>query len=377
MRAILKRKYLIVRGICLHLLGHIIPQTSGTLPDIRQMKKVLIVRIDRIGDMVLSTPVFKSLKAANPQLEITILASPANSAILDNNPSVDHIVEYNPAKGLRGLLDVIKQLRKSSLDLAIDSYDNYKLVSALIVFLGGAKWRVGYPSYGREIFFNIKVARPPGEAHFIDVVMNTLKPLGVAINDRVPEIFITQDERKKGGEWLAQMGIENKPVIGVHPGAYYESQRWPIEYYAELITLLQKNKNLEVVIFGGPGDSSILDQIQLQLNGKVLTYEHNDMRHFLALVSKCSLFICNNSGPLHMACALGVPTISFMGPTVKGRWMPVGDQHKIFRIDDLSCIGCGAGTCIIKTHDCMRRITPNYVMDLIEKTNSFILSARI
>jgi len=364
---LLKKYYLNIRGIFLRALGHIIRQSSGTLPDIHQIKRVLIVRIDRIGDMVLSTPAFKSLKAANPLLEITVLASPSNSSLLENNRNVDHIVVYDPAKGLAGLLRVIAKLRGYGFDLAIDPYDNYKLTSALIVFLSGAKGRVGYPSYGREIFFNIIIERPPDETHFIDVVMNTFKPLGVATKDRVPEIFITHDEIIKGREWLKQKGIEKESIIGVHPGAHYESQRWPAEYYAKLINLLQKKKNLKVILFIGPGESSIIEKIQSRLNGGIIIYADEDFRQFLTLLSKCSLFICNNSGPLHIATALRVPSVSFMGPSLKSRWWPSGENQIVLRMDNLPCIGCNSGKCKIGSHDCMLLIEPAMVIKAIDK----------
>ena len=365
MRVEIKKYYLTIRGICLRALGHIIPQASKTLPDIRQIKRVLFVRIDRIGDMVLSTPVFKSLKAANPLLEITILASSGNSPLLVNNPNVDHMISYNPAKGLQSLLSVIGKLRNNKFDLAIDPYDNYRLTSALIVFLSGAKWRVGYSCYGREIFFNIKVERPPDDTHFIDVVLNSIEPLGIATKDRVPEIFITKDEEKKGREWLAQTGIENKPIVGIHPGAYYESQRWPTEYYADFIVRLRENRDFEAILFGGPSDSSVINHIKSRLNGKIPICEDKDLRRVLALISECKLFICNNSGPLHMAAALGVPTISFMGPSQKVRWWPAGEKHIVLRVDDLPCIGCNSGQCKIGTHNCMDQITPETVLNMV------------
>ncbi len=366
MRAALKRCYLTGRKTCLVVLRHLIEKDFKPAPDIRQIKQLLFIRIDRIGDMVLSTPVFKSLKSANPLLEITVLASPTNARLIELNPYVDRVIIFDTHGGLCHAFMVIRNLRKFGFDLAIDPYRGYALRSACIAFLSGAKWRVGYPFCGREIFFNIAAEEPPADLPIIDEVLNTLTPLGVHAKERVPQIFLSDTEKKWAKEWLAQAGIRTTFLIGVHPGAYYESQRWPAESFADLILRLKRERDFKVILFGGPADSSVISRMRSRLNGQIPIHESEDLRLFLALIAECSLFICNNSGPLHMAAALGIPTISFMGPTVKERWMPVGDGHKVLRVDNLHCIGCNSGRCKIGTHDCMKRITPDIVLNRVE-----------
>jgi len=123
---------------------------------------------------------------------------------------------------------------------------------------------------------------------------------------------------------------------------------------------------LDVIIFGGPGDEGLVDQIRSMIYAEVPTYVGDDLRRVAVLLSCCSVFICNNSGPLHIAVSVGIPTISIMGPTNKDRWMPIGEFHEVLRIDDLPCIGCNLGYCKIKTHDCMRLITPSMVIDAVK-----------
>jgi len=123
---------------------------------------------------------------------------------------------------------------------------------------------------------------------------------------------------------------------------------------------------LDILIFGGPREKGFVDQITSMINGEVMTYVGGNLRRFVALVDSCCMLICNNSGPLHVAVALGVPTISFMGPTNKDRWMPIGNIHKVLRIDNLPCIGCNLGYCKIKTYDCMRLITPSMVLEAVK-----------
>lgn len=365
MRAVFKRCYLAGRKTCLDVLRRLISKDFKPAPDIRAIKKLLFIRIDRIGDMVLSTPVFKSLKSANPLLEITVLASPSNARLIELNPYVERVMIFDTGSGLLHAFMVIRNLRKIGFDLAIDPYRGYALKSACISFLSGAKWRVGYPSCGREIFFNIEAEKPPADLPIIDEVLNTLNTLGVYPKERVPQIFISDTEKIRAKEWLMQAGIRNTLIIGVHPGAHYESQRWPTENYANLILRLQRETDFDVILFGGPEDLSVISKMRSRLNGEIPIFVSQDLRLFLALLAECSLLICNNSGPLHMAAALGVPTISFMGPTVKERWMPVGNGHKVLRVNELDCIGCNSGRCKIETHDCMKRITPEIVLNKV------------
>jgi len=359
-----KNIYLYSRKLFLNLLARVL-SNDVTYLNAALIRKILFVRIDRIGDLVLSTPALNILKKNYPHASITVLASRSNSSVVLNNPHVDECIVYDRQGGVSGLVTLLGRLRSFCFDLAIDPFDDYELKSALIVFLSGAKYRVGYSVYGKEVFYNLKVKKRDGIDHFMKCVLRVLEPLGIKDNNFVPEIFLTSEELYQAKKWLKNMRVK-APFIGVHPGAYYESQRWPTEYFAELIDQARR-KHLEVLLFGGIEDREIIDRILSSIDQIIPYYVGDDLRQFMALLAQCCLFVCNNSGPLHIACALGVPTISFMGPTVKERWIPIGDQHKVLRLDNLPCIGCGAGTCIMQTHDCMRHIRPDTVMDLIEK----------
>ena len=367
MKDTVKNIYLNFRKYLLRALAIFISHKK--FPDVgswQDIKKILFIRIDRIGDIILSTPALKAIKQAFPHSELTVLASPSNSPLVFNNPNIDHIVVYDRHGSLIDRIRAIRKLRESDFDLAIDPYADYELETALIAFLSGAGRRIGYASYGREVFFNLPAPEIRSNGHFIDLTLDVLKPVGIVTKDKTPEILLTDDEKKWAGDWLNKNGLGSNPVIGIHPGAYYETQRWPPERFAELIELLQKDKKLVPIIFGGPDDEYLVNRICSILHGEVTIYIAHDLRKSAALISCCHVFVCNNSGPLHMSVAIGTPTISFMGPTIKERWMPVGDIHTILRIDDLPCIGCNKGYCKIKTHDCMRLITSSMVMGAVE-----------
>jgi heptosyltransferase-2 len=139
------------------------------------------------------------------------------------------------------------------------------------------------------------------------------------------------------------------------------------EYFADLINKIEEQKKFAAILFHGPEDIYLVKAIKKMIKKNVPTFLSHDLRKFMSLQSLCNVFICNNSGPLHLAVAQKIKTISFMGPTEKFRWMPIGSAHKVLRIDSLPCIGCKKEYCRIKTHDCMRLIKPAKVVRELKK----------
>jgi lipopolysaccharide heptosyltransferase II len=330
------------------------------------IRRILFIRLDRVGDVILSTPAIEALKRRFPHSEITVLLRPGPEALLAHNPHVDRCAVLDPGAGLPERYRLLQDLRRRRFDLAIDPCDDWKLESALLAWLSGARCRIGYPGEGKEAFFTILADYPAGSAHMTDVIMGTLKPLGIASSDPRPRLYLTGEERGKAAEWLAGKIGGGKPLIGIHPGAFYVTQRWLPEYFAALTDRLLQS--CSVILFGGSADEELVERIQSLARRKALQVITADIRWFAALLSKCRLLVCNNSGPLHVASALEVPTVSFMGPTVKELWSPVGQGHKVLRADDLPCIGCNRGACPTGSLDCMRRITPQMAAEAVLET---------
>jgi lipopolysaccharide heptosyltransferase II len=365
MKSILKKSYLNIRASVLKTLSLFFVKNKSPL-SLRNIQSILFIRIDRVGDMVLSTPAFRAIKAALPQVHLTVMASPINAPILKNNSDVDDIIIYDRFASLYEKIRFIIQIRSHQFSLAIDPHTDYELKTACLTSMSGATHRIGYAACGREIFFNCSSPRIEKNMHFVDVTLDLLKYIGIPAKNKKPTLNISKDEHTWANKWIHENGFQNKKIIAVHPGAYYETQRWLPEYYAELIRLILRQTKTDVVLFGGSSDSKFIADIQTRNKNDICTYIQDDLRKFFAILSQCDVLICNNSGPLHSAVALNIPTISFMGPTVKELWMPLGDNHHVFRKDNLPCIGCSLGYCKIKTHDCMRLIKPSMVFEAVE-----------
>ncbi|MGB5745827.1 MAG: lipopolysaccharide heptosyltransferase II [Desulfobacterales bacterium] len=359
MKEIFKQFYLYIRKYFLYFLSIFLPHkkmATGKSPD--EIQKALFIRIDRIGDLVLSTPALKAFRHFFPDCELSVLASKSNHTVLLNLPYVDKIVTYDHGQNIFKKISTLRRLKKYKYDLVVDPYSGYELKTALIAAYSGAPLRLGYASYGREIFFNVIAGYPENDQHFKDVVINVFKPLGVEIAEATPEINLSEAEKEWSIKWIEQHQVSSRHLVGIHPGAFYESQRWLKESFAEIINRLQENNELEVILFGGPDDEELVKSIASLVYKTTNTYTFRSLRKFIALLSYCNILVCNNSGPLHIATALNLPTVSFIGPTNSARWSPIGEHHKILKVEGLECLGCGQGKCPKGSMACMQGILP-------------------
>ncbi|MEK6693343.1 MAG: glycosyltransferase family 9 protein [Nitrospirota bacterium] len=359
-RELLKRVYLKIRKLIL------IPFLSFrkvVIPERDSIRNILFLRHDRIGDMVLSTPTLEALKQGLPGARLIVLSSLLNRDILLGNPFVDEVIVYE-----RKLLDAIRiigNIRQRQFDLIIDPFLTYELWTAFLSFIMGAKYRIGFEISGREIFFNIKGPKGEGERTVLDHTLDLARSLDIKIKDHLPFIYLSESERSKAGEMLREKGIEKRDIlIGIHPGGYYESQRWPAERFGLVGDRIILEYGAKVIIFVGEEDREQLDVIRKAMGGNPVIIQGAGLRDFIALLSYCNLLLCNNSGPLHIATALRVPTVSTMGPTVPYLWWPAGDNNIVLR-KGIKCSPCNKDVC--KGKECMELITPDDMMDAVTK----------
>ena len=328
--------------------------------------KVLFIRIDRIGDMVLSTPVVRAFKKSYPRSQISVLASAANYAIIENNPHIEKMYQFPKPNSLLGRIKLVRKLRRKNYDIVFDLHADYQLATAMIALLVGKKRRFGFKSAGRENLYTDSVGVSP-DLDFIDLTGSLLTELAVHQNNKKTEIFISLVEKKKAATWLRSNFKRQRPVLGIHPGAFYDTQKWPEFYHAELIKKLYETGKFNLLLTGSNGDFPAIERIISKCGCEIKTNISNDLREFAGLLKQMEMLICNNSGPLHMAGACEIRTISFMGPSNVKLWKPSGDKNVVLRRDELPCIGCNSSKCLIGTHACMRLISPNDVFEIIEK----------
>ena len=336
------------------------------------IKKILVIRLDRIGDMVITTPIFGALKENWPDVQITVMTNPVNKNIVINNPFIDCILIYdreNEHKSFNSRLTFFRNIREREFDLVIDPYLDYELKTSFITRFVGNRFRLGFEFAGRGIFYNIRYQSNvfplyAEKRHMIDYYLDLVTCLGVDTKKRQPEIFLSSDEKEKAYKLLEKAGVnpENR-IIGIHPGGHYESQRWPIRKFAAISDYLIASNGIKVILFAGREEKQLMSEFKDYAVKTPIILEDLSLREFMSTLSHCSLLLCNNSGPLHIATALNIPTVSTMGPTIPYHWWPYGKNHIVLR-KDLDCSPCKKGIC--ETHECMKLIQANDFLSAVE-----------
>jgi len=335
--------------------------------------KILIVRTDRIGDVLLSTPSIKAVRDAYPNAHIAVMVRPYVEDVVDGNPYLDEVILYDKDdkhKGFFGNLSFIFELRKKDFDLAIILHPTVR--SNLIPFLAGIPERVGYDKkWGFLLTKRLKDTKHLGEKHEIDYNLEVLRSIGIVAKDRNLYMPIKTEYERVIDRFLALSDIGAKDVVvAVHPGASCISKRWSAYKFGRVADELMDKHNVKIVIIGGPSDVKTVKEVETgMLHRPIILSEEHSIGEVAALLKKCKLLISNDSGPVHIAVAVGTPVVSIFGRLDPGlspqRWGPVGPKDIVIH-KDVGCKECLAHNCKL-SFKCLDAITVEEVLSAAEK----------
>ena len=309
------------------------------------IKRILIATKFRfIGDTLLATPIFRAVRAQWPDAHIALLTGKNARVLLQNNPYLDEIWEFDPYKsdkGARAYLNLVQRLRGGRFDLCLTL--NRSFHSALTPWLGGIKTRAGFRSEGRGPLLNCRVDydREKSEiACYFDVLRAVAPDAPVS---PAMELWISADETARAQEHLCEAWGERVPrecLVGIQPGASQARKQWSAAGFARIADrLIADNPDLRLALIGGPDEKDATDEM-LSLCGsetKVRAVSFAgacDLRGSLALVSQLGLFVGNDTAIMHSAVALGVPTVALFGPTNPRKWGNYGPCHRVLESPD-------------------------------------------
>ena len=348
---------------------------EGGVPQNLEPKRILITRTDRIGDVTLSTPVIKAIYDAYPNSFISFMVRPYARGIVEGNPYLDEVTVFDKKgshKGLLGALRLAHTLKDKKFDLALVLHPSIRV--HIILFLARIPARIGYDKkMGFLLTGRIGHTKQLGQKHEAEYTLDMLKEIGVERRDARPMVPQDGVAIKKIEEILASNGVSaGDIVIGIHPGASCPSKRWPLEKFAELTDRLTKALRANVVIVAGPSDKRIGDELVSLAKNKGMVINlagRTSIKELAALLKRCSLFISNDSGPVHIAVAVGTPVISIFGRNEKGlspaRWKPLGKEDIVIH-KEVGCAECLAHECKIDFR-CIRSIEVDEVLDAVNK----------
>ncbi|MFA5339363.1 MAG: lipopolysaccharide heptosyltransferase II [Candidatus Omnitrophota bacterium] len=334
--------------------------------------RILIIRTDRIGDVLLSTPSIKAVREAYPNSHIAFMARPYVEDIVDGNPYLDEVILYdkdNKHNGFFGSLKFILELRRKGFNLAIILHPTLR--SNLIPFLAGIPERAGYDKrWGFLLTKRLKDTKHLGEKHEIDYNFDVLRAIGIAAKDRTLYMPVKPEYERVIDRFMALNDLGGKDtIVAVHPGASCRSKRWAAYRFGRVADELIDKHNVKIVIIGGPSDVNTVKEVETGMLHKplVLSEEHS-LGEVAALLKKCKLLISNDSGPVHIAVAVGTPVVSIFGRLDPGlspqRWGPVGPDDIVIH-KDVGCEECLAHNCKL-SFKCLDAITVEEVLTAAE-----------
>jgi ADP-heptose:LPS heptosyltransferase len=337
------------------------------------IKKILVIKLRAIGDVLLSTPVLKNLRHNFKDAEIDFLTEPPSREIIEGNPFVDNLIIFDRRdKSFSSFLN----LKRKKYDLVIDLFCNPR--SALMTFISGARYRVGYAFKGRSYAYNIKL-KPRKEVHHnVEFNLDALRSLGLEIVDKNPYLPIDESAEKFAEKFFDENDLDNKLTVALIPVGTWETKRWELKKFAELGDIIAKNFNAEIlIIWGNEKEFEEAMTISSFMNAKPIIPSRTSLKQLSAILKRCSFAIANDSGPMHISAVVGTPTLGIFGPTNPYAQGPFGEKHLWVRNEEIDCLGCNLTKCPIG-NKCMTELKVETVysafLKLVEKNKDRITS---
>ena len=365
------RKWQLVRAFesIIRLLLPLVPplrilEKSEALPS-----SILVVEYWNLGDLAIVVPLLKNLRRSYPQARISLLVNAGLASFLEGQGLVDEFIpvrvpwaqhfsrwkKYNPFSGhwisfVRTLLGVRKKQFDWAISGRMDVRDNF------LLWLSGAARRIGYGLGGGGFLLTDRVAPDLSRPHRGDIWLRLLDALGKPPKRDVGAFQLNEGELVAARSFLRERGIsEDAFLIGVHPGARIAVRRWGDERFSEVVRHILEETEAHVLWFSDPGNPSVAPPLERCHRVSL------EFRSFLAVLSRCRLLVCNDSGPMHLANLLSVPVVAVFGSTNPVWFGPRGAQDRMVIRPEFWCRPC-FDYCIFDEPHCLRTITPGQVI---------------
>lgn len=340
--------------------------TNSDQAKIRAARAILVRAVNWIGDAVMMTPALGAIRQSFPSARITVLANPLVAQLFTSHPWVDEVLIYDQKgkhRGLLGRLQLAAQLRSRGFDLAILLQNAFN--AALITWLARIPLRIGNRSDGRGVLLShgFPLDLQPQGVHESAQYLAMLQYFGIDGQGQQQYLETTVAEDLAMTERLAAAGIgPGEFLLGINPGATYGSaKRWYPDRFAAVARSLAAEWGARVVITGGPGETEIAGAIEQGLAGDCVNLAgKTSVRELMALIKRCNFFVTNDSGPMHLAAAFGVPLVAIFGSTDHTTTYPLADHAVVVR-EMVDCAPCLKRECPTD-HRCMTAVTAEKVI---------------
>jgi heptosyltransferase-2 len=362
-----------------------------------QPQKILVRGVNWLGDAVMSTPALQRLREARPSARIVLLTPEKLAGLWQGQPYLDSVITFSPSQSI---WQISRLLRQENFSDAVAFPNSVR--SALELWLAGIPRRVGLARRGRSPFLNralpprlgavpmhkrspdeirnlikqgtLAVAPPPGAHHIHDYLYLTSE-WGASREPLPPRIFISDSEV---AQICQSLGIETasagRPWLGLNPGAEYgPAKRWPADRFAAAAVALQKQTNCRCMVLGGPGEEPLAEKITAQIRGAISAPDavvnlagKSSLRQLAGVLKICGLLLTNDTGPMHLAAAVGTPVVVPFGSTLPELTGPIFYQNAQIVRNPVPCSPCFLRECPIDLR-CLNGISVEQVVEAVRK----------
>lgn len=330
--------------------------------------KIVIRMPNWIGDLVMATPILTDVRKAFPSAHITAMCRTPICDLLKEDLDIDELFCFSKASsfGRRNeQRDIIEKIRRGAYDLGILLPNSFS--SAWLFWRGHVTRRLGYRGHFRRLLLTDKIESPANveQQHLVETYKMLLKPLGIPVSETKPRLFLKNKELEEAKILLKRLGINPKArLVGINPGAAYGSAKcWLPERFRAVTEKLLKLEDVQIVYFGDATTKPLVNEICQGLpvaNLAGLT----TLRELASLIKLCSVLLTNDSGPMHMAAAVGTPLVALFGSTNEIATGPYKTGVVIHK--HVECSPCYKRVCPIDFR-CMKRIETDEVYDALVK----------
>jgi heptosyltransferase-2 len=330
------------------------------------IKNILVFQTAFLGDVVLSTPLFKNIKTHFKNAKVTALVIPGNSPAFEGNPHIDDIITYDKkaARKMKNFFATLKRIKTEKFDLVFSLHRSLR--TSLMLYLSNIPHRIGFSDSVFSFLYTRRVKRDMS-LHDVKRNLSILTGADIAASELTDDLLVTYSPDDKASllSKMKEAGANGKQVVVVSPGSVWATKRYPHTSYSKLISILNKAGRFDVVLTGSKDDVKIADEIKALTDGHVTDLTgKTTLKELASLLDLASLMITNDSGPMHIAASFNTPIVAIFGATTRDLGFYPYNKNSVVVEKDLPCRPCGkhgGNVCPIKTFDCMNLITPDEV----------------
>lgn len=315
-----------------------------TRPVLGEIRSILAVRLDLMGDLIFTLPAIEGLREVAPQARLSVLVLPYTADLLRGHPAVDRVIavdvnrwrrvgSWSGGRAPRQIAQAVAELRREHYDLGVSFYGR---VGAGAALAGGADYLVGYGEEGYPSTFDLAV---PGRRyhepkHEAEYCLDLVRALGTPVIGKPPRLKVDPVAADRVDRLLSDLGVASgEKLVALHPGALtIPAKRWLPERWAEVADRVQRDLGRRVLLVGSASELPLVEQLRDGMTTSPLVMAgRTSLTELVALLARCSLFLGCDSGPLHVASALGLPSVSVYGPTDPAITGPLGPHSRVLR----------------------------------------------